>query len=204
MTRSSPFPRTILFTTITSTSPTSRSTISRKSSISSTSTRIWREDGWRSSAGKRAKLRSRSFSNRWRATRRSTFASDRNGVISGYSGTPLPKKLGIKEGTRLTLFNAPKDFGKTLGDLPSGVAVRHQPAGKSDVIVLFETQFSRFESSFAKAAALMPESGGMLWVAWPKKAARVATDLDENLIRDFGLAAGLVDTKVCAIDATWS
>jgi hypothetical protein len=125
-------------------------------------------------------------------------------VIAGYSGTPLPKKLGIKEGTRLTLFNAPKDFGKTLGDLPSGVAVRHKPAGKSDVIVLFETQFSRFESSFAKAAALMPESGGMLWVAWPKKAARVATDLDENLIRDFGLAAGLVDTKVCAIDATWS
>jgi hypothetical protein len=123
---------------------------------------------------------------------------------AGYSGTPLPKKLGIKEGTRLTLLNAPEDFDETLGDLPTGAIVRHRPAGESDVIVLFERFFSHFKSSFGRAAALMPESGGMLWVAWPKKAAKTDADLDENLIRDFGLATGLVDTKVCAIDATWS
>ena len=125
-------------------------------------------------------------------------------MTAGYSGTPLTKKLGIREGTRLTLLKAPRDFEETLGELPSGVVVRHKAAGESDVIVLFETEFSHFKTSFGKAAALMPESGGMLWVAWPKRASKVETDLDENLIRDFGLAAGLVDTKVCAIDAVWS
>lgn len=125
-------------------------------------------------------------------------------MTAGYSGTPLPKKLGIKEGTRLTLLGAPEDFDETLGELPARVIVRHRPTGESDVIVLFETQFAHFRNSFGRAAALMPESGGMLWVAWPKKAAKMNTDLDENLIRDFGLDFGLVDTKVCAIDATWS
>lgn len=125
-------------------------------------------------------------------------------MTAGYSGTPLPKKLGIKEGTRLTLLKAPKDFDETLGELPVGVIVRHKASGESDVIVLFETEFSHFRLSFSKAAALMPATGGMLWVAWPKRASKVETDLDENLIRDFGLAFGLVDTKVCAIDATWS
>lgn len=125
-------------------------------------------------------------------------------MTAGYSGTPLPKKLGIKEGTRLTLLKAPKDFDETLGELPSGVIVRHKPTEESDVIVLFETEFSHFRTSFAKAASLMPKSGGMLWVAWPKRAAKMETDLDENLIREFGLDFGLVDTKVCAIDATWS
>ncbi len=125
-------------------------------------------------------------------------------MTAGYSGTPLPKKLGVKEGSRVTLLNAPVDFDETLGELPNRVIVRHRAEGESDVIVLFEKQFSNFKLSFGRAAELMPESGGMLWVAWPKKAARMDTDLDENLIRDFGLAAGLVDTKVCAIDETWS
>jgi len=125
-------------------------------------------------------------------------------MTAGYSGTPLPRKLGIKEGTRLTLLNAPVDFDETLGELPTRVIVKHRPSGESDVIVLFEKQFSHFRNSFGRAAELMPESGGMLWVAWPKRASKVESDLDENLIRDFGLAAGLVDTKVCAIDAVWS
>lgn len=125
-------------------------------------------------------------------------------MTAGYSGRPLAQKLGIKEGTRLTLLKAPPDFDETLGELPPGVIVRHRASGESDVIVLFETEFSHLRLSFAKAAELMPESGGMLWVAWPKRASKVETDLDENLIRDFGLAAGLVDTKVCAIDAVWS
>jgi hypothetical protein len=125
-------------------------------------------------------------------------------VTAGYSGTPLPKKLGIKEGTRLTLLKAPKDFDETLGELPAGVIVRHKASEESDVIVLFETEFSHFKTSFSRAASLMPPTGGMLWVAWPKRASKVETDLDENLIRDFGLDFGLVDTKVCAIDSTWS
>lgn len=124
--------------------------------------------------------------------------------LADYSGTPLPKKLGIKEGTRLALLNAPNNFDETLGNLPASVSVIRRASGESNVIVLFESRFSRFKVSFGKAAKLMPESGGMLWVAWPKRASKVETDLDENLIRDFGLALGLVDTKVCAIDATWS
>jgi hypothetical protein len=125
-------------------------------------------------------------------------------VTAGYSGTPLPKKLGIKEGSRLTLLGAPAGFMDVLGDLPPGVKVKSRAAGDSDVILLFSTTFSRLKSEFGKAMKLMPAGGGMLWVAWPKKAAKMVTDLDENLIRDFGLAAGVVDTKVCAIDDKWS
>ena len=125
-------------------------------------------------------------------------------MTAGYSGTPLPKKLGIKDGSRVTLLGAPDNFAAVLGDLPPGVKVRSKAAGDSDVILLFATTFSRLKAEFGKAMKLMPADGGMLWVAWPKKAAKMETDLDENLIRDFGLAAGVVDTKVCAIDATWS
>jgi hypothetical protein len=125
-------------------------------------------------------------------------------VSAGYSGTPLPKKLGIKEGTRLMLLDAPANFGETLGDLPDGVAIKRRFGGESDVIVLFVTQFAKLRSNFGKAAKCLPAAGGMLWVAWPKKTSNVQTDLSENLIRDHGLAEGLVDTKVCAIDETWS
>ena len=102
------------------------------------------------------------------------------------------------------MLNAPENFNATLGELPAGVKVHTKSGVECDVIVLFEMKFSKFKTSFGKAAALMPESGGMLWVAWPKRAAKMDTDLDENLIRDFGLAFGLVDTKVCAIDDVWS
>jgi hypothetical protein len=125
-------------------------------------------------------------------------------VTAGYSGTPLPKKLGLKEGSRLALLGAPDNFDHTLGPLPSGVMTRSRAAGEADVIVLFVTKFAKLRTEFGKAMKLMPESGGMLWVAWPKKAAKTDSDLDEGLIRDFGLAAGVVDTKVCAIDEKWS
>jgi hypothetical protein len=125
-------------------------------------------------------------------------------VTAGYSGTPLPKKLGIREGSRVTLLDPPDGFIALLGDLPHGVRVRTKAVGEADVIVLFVTRFTRLQKDFAKAMKLMPEGGGMLWVAWPKKSAKANTDLDENLIRDFGLAAGVVDTKVCAIDEKWS
>jgi hypothetical protein len=125
-------------------------------------------------------------------------------VTAGYSGTPLPKKLGIKDGSRVALLGAPKDFETTLGSLPPRVVIRATSNGEADVILLFVTKFSRLKTEFGKAMRMMPPDGGMLWVAWPKKAAKMDTDLDENFIRDFGLAAGVVDTKVCAIDETWS
>lgn len=124
--------------------------------------------------------------------------------MSAYSGTPLPRKLGIREGSRVMLLDPPDGFLAALGDLPWGVRIRTKAAGKADVTVLFATNFSRLEKDFGKAMKSMPRDGGMLWVAWPKKSAKTDTDLDENLIRDFGLSHGVVDTKVCAIDEKWS
>jgi hypothetical protein len=125
-------------------------------------------------------------------------------VTAGYSGTPLPKKLGIKEGSRVALLNGPDGFLKTLGSLPARVTVRDKAGAEADVIVLFATKFSKLKNEFVKAMKMMPADGGMLWIAWPKKAAKMDTDLDENFIRDYGLSLGVVDTKVCAIDETWS
>jgi hypothetical protein len=125
-------------------------------------------------------------------------------MTAGYSGTPLPKKLGIREGSRLALLNAPDNFARVLGELPDGVTVRSKASGEADVIVLFSTKFSKLVKEFGKAMQLMPPASGMLWVAWPKRAAKMDTDLDENIIRGHGLSLGVVDTKVCAIDETWS
>ena len=125
-------------------------------------------------------------------------------MTAGYSGTPLPKKLGIREGSRVAILNGPGDFTTALGDLPARVSMRARAGSEADVIVLFATKFSKLRAEFSKAMKMMPADGGMLWVAWPKKAAKMDTDLDENLIRDFGLAQGVVDTKVCAIDEKWS
>ena len=123
--------------------------------------------------------------------------------MAGYSGTPLPKKLGIKENTRLALVNAPPDFLTTLGALPASVTVVKQLRAQLDVIVWFTKSESDLLKRFAELAAKLAPAGG-LWIAWPKKASGVPTDLNENVIRQIGLAAGLVDNKVCAIDETWS
>lgn len=125
-------------------------------------------------------------------------------MTAGYSGTPLPKKLGIKEASRVALLNAPTGFRTSLGSLAARVTVRDRAGGEADVIVLFATKFARLKPEFVKAMKMMPPDGGMLWIAWPKKAAKMDTDLDENFIRDYGLSLGVVDTKVCAIDETWS
>ncbi|HZJ01229.1 MAG TPA: DUF3052 domain-containing protein [Gemmatimonadaceae bacterium] len=125
-------------------------------------------------------------------------------MTAGYSGTPLPKKLGIREGSRVALLHAPEGFCATLGAVPSRVTVRDKVGSEADVIVLFATKFSKLKPEFLKAMRMMPADGGMLWIAWPKKAAKMDTDLDENFIRDYGLSLGVVDTKVCAIDETWS
>jgi hypothetical protein len=125
--------------------------------------------------------------------------------MAGYSGTPLPRKLGIKPDSRLGLLRAPDSFDATLGALPSGVAVRrrlpHEPT--LDVIVAFFTDPAELERHLPALREALDPAGG-LWIAWPKGTSGVATDLTENVVRDLALAAGLVDNKVCAIDQTWS
>ena len=123
--------------------------------------------------------------------------------MSGYSGTPLPRKLGIREGSRVAIVSAPKGFGTVLGDLPPGVEVRPHARGKLDVIVFFATRRAELTRRFpAFARAIAPDGG--LWVAWPKLTSGVAGDLRENVVREIGLDAGVVDNKVAAIDGIWS
>jgi hypothetical protein len=124
---------------------------------------------------------------------------------AGYSGTPLPQKLGIKAGSRVCLVLAPPSFTRTLGALPEGVMLRHTPTAQAifDVIVVFVTKRARLERQLSSLRRLMDPAGG-LWVAWPKKTSGVSTDMTEQVVRDVALPTGLVDNKVCAIDDTWS
>jgi hypothetical protein len=123
--------------------------------------------------------------------------------VAGYSGTPLPKKLGIKDGGRVAFLNPPSTLPSTLGELPDGVEVRASARGRLDVIVYFVTSRSELKRRFAALTRAL-EPDGRLWIAWPKRASGVATDLTEDVAREVALAAGLVDNKVCAIDETWS
>ena len=121
-------------------------------------------------------------------------------MSAGYSGTPLAKKLGIKPGHRLMLLEAPASLAL---ELPDGVQVVRQARGKADVIVSFHTERAGFARRLPKLRECMEPACG-LWIAWPKKASKVPTDLTENVVRDTGLANALVDNKVAAIDEVWS
>jgi hypothetical protein len=129
--------------------------------------------------------------------------------MAGYSGTPLPQKLGLKAGARFGVVKPPADFARTLGELPAGVAAREIAAGKSqfDVIVCFAPTMAEVARRIPALKTRLDPAGG-LWMAWPKKtrkpASGLATDVTENDVRAVGLAAGLVDNKVCAIDDVWS
>jgi hypothetical protein len=123
--------------------------------------------------------------------------------MAGYSGTPLVKKLGIKPGCRLALLQAPDDFDTTLGELPAQVIVVRQLRTPCDVLLFFTKSRTELQKQFQRLKANLDPDGG-LWIAWPKKASGVATDLTEDVIRDTALTNGLVDNKVCAIDAVWS
>jgi CheY-like chemotaxis protein len=126
------------------------------------------------------------------------------GTMAGYSGTPLPKKLGIKAGSRVALLGAPDGFAtRTLGPLPDGAVVRDDARSAFTVGLLFARSRSDLERRFGGAVKAMGDPGA-LWIVWPKKASGVATDLDERIVREYGLARGLVDYKIAAIDATWS
>jgi hypothetical protein len=123
---------------------------------------------------------------------------------AGYSGTPLAKKLGIKAGSTLLLLGAPPGFRSTLAGLPAGVRMSSREVGSPDLTVWFVESRSELDEGIARRAASLTAPGAGLWMAWPKKSSGVPTDLTEDLIREAGLAYGLVDYKVCAIDATWS
>ena len=124
--------------------------------------------------------------------------------MAGYSGTPLAKKLGFKQGFRTGLVSPPNGFQKELAPLPNDVSLSVGGLVKPlDLIILFADSQKRLKTEFLKLARKLTQNG-MLWIAWPKKASGVTTDLSENLIRDIGLGAGLVDVKVCAINDVWS
>jgi len=121
--------------------------------------------------------------------------------MAGYSTTPLLKKLGIKAGHRCVVHNEPAAYWDWLSPLPEGVTLATR--GEADFIHLFTKTRSDFEKQLMALKKRLKKDG-MLWVSWPKKASKVPTDLDENVIRDFGLKNGLVDVKVCAVDEVWS
>ncbi len=122
--------------------------------------------------------------------------------VAGYSGTPLPRKLGIKAESRLRLDGAPEGF--EVPGLPPGVTVHTRRGSQPyDVVLSFCPDRRRLQRRFVPLAGHLT-MGGALWVCWPKRASSVPTDLNDNVVRDFGLAAGLVDVKVCAVDEVWS
>ena len=124
--------------------------------------------------------------------------------MSGYSGTPLPRKLGIKPGHRLMVLSGPGGFEEhTLGELPDGVEVRRRASGTADVIVAFFERRAELARRMPAMRERMEPAAG-LWIAWPKRASGVETDLTEDIVRELALANTLVDNKVCAIDDTWS
>jgi hypothetical protein len=123
--------------------------------------------------------------------------------MAGYSGTPLPKKLGIKDDFRVVMHNLPKDVGAELKVPLSACTLLRKPAPALDFVMLFTKRRAELlEQLPVYSKRLAP--AGMLWVSWPKKSSSVACDMNENDIRAIGLASGLVDVKVCAVNDVWS
>jgi hypothetical protein len=133
------------------------------------------------------------------------MSKNKSGPFSpaGYSGTPLAKKLGIKAGGRLFVSGAPKNYLQLLAPLPEGVTFAASLSATTEVAHIFTRQRAELEKALrAWRTELKPD--GAVWVSWPKKAAGVATDITENVIRDVALPLGFVDIKVCAVDDMWS
>jgi hypothetical protein len=120
--------------------------------------------------------------------------------MAGYSGTPLPRKLGVQPGATLALLNAPPGV---ITELPPGVVVKHQARGSADVVVAFFTRRSDLQRRLGVLGKMIFPSGG-LWIAWPKRTSGVATDMTDDVVRAVALPLGLVDNKVCAVDETWA
>ena len=124
--------------------------------------------------------------------------------MAGYSGTPLAQKLGMKPGHRVGVLAAPDGFDDVLAEsLPADVTVRTRASGPLDVILTFHTRRADLEQRIRPLLRALDVDGG-LWIAWPKKASGVTTDITEDTVREVFLPLGLVDNKVCAVDDVWS
>ncbi|HET7891221.1 MAG TPA: DUF3052 domain-containing protein [Candidatus Sulfotelmatobacter sp.] len=123
--------------------------------------------------------------------------------MPGYSGTPLPKKLGIKPGFRVCLVEAPPEVRRELKAMLTGCVDGSDGKAPLDFAMVFTKSKTALIKEFDRIARMLAPAG-MLWISWPKKSSGVATDLDENKVREIGLAAGLVDVKVCAVTEVWS
>jgi hypothetical protein len=123
-------------------------------------------------------------------------------TMAGYSGTPLPKKLGIRAGTKVALLGAPAGFEATLGPVPEGSRLVRKVAGAERILLFVSSmkELVRRWDAVTRAAA----EGATVWIVWPKKASGTRTDVSENTVRAYGLARGWVDYKICAVDYTWS
>ena len=123
-------------------------------------------------------------------------------TLAGYSGTPLPRKLGIKPGAAVALLGAPRGFERTLGALPAGARLRRELRGRHDLTLWFVPARADLARRVASLAGRL--GAGRLWICWRKQTSGTATDVNERLVREAGLAAGLVDYKIAALDGTWS
>lgn len=126
-------------------------------------------------------------------------------TAAGYSGTPLPKKLGVKQGHQIALIREPDGFRTTLGELPDAVSVTTRAGLNSaaDVIVAFFKRRAELERRLPALMDALDVDGG-LWISWPKRSSGIDTDITEDTLREVCLPLGLVDNKVCAVDETWS
>ena len=136
-----------------------------------------------------------------------TGSSRRKGAMTpptaGYSGTPLPKKLGIREGSRVVLLGAPPGYARTLGPLPAGVRFRRLVNDAVDLVQLFVKERADLTRRLrALRRSLRPDAA--LWISWPKRSSGVATTVTEDVVRELALPLGFVDIKVCAVDEVWS
>lgn len=123
--------------------------------------------------------------------------------MAGYSGTPLPKKLGLKAHEHVVLISAPKNYAELLGEIPLGIVFSERMKAGGRFVHLFATKRSELQKKLATLRKQLADDG-TLWVSWPKKSAGVSTDVTEDVIRAVALPLGLVDIKVCAVDETWS
>jgi hypothetical protein len=123
--------------------------------------------------------------------------------MAGYSGTPLPKKLGIKESQRIAFINAPDNFDELVGAIPPTTLLLKKITSPIDLVVLFVDREKVLAKEFPRIAKKLSPNG-MIWIAWPKKSSGVSTDLIFERVQRIGLDSGLVDVKICAIDAVWS
>jgi hypothetical protein len=124
-------------------------------------------------------------------------------AVAGYSGTPLAKKLGIKDGARVFLANAPDDYARLVAPLPAGVRMVRTIDDRTDLIHIFVVRRRDLDTAVTRTLRLM-RTDAVVWISWPKKSSGVATDVTEDTIREVALPLGLVDIKVCAVDDTWS